>query len=101
MGKHYFNHASPHRTPQPDSIDSSPCCTLCTLVERYIKGYSDHHCLAHHYISLPELVDFNLFGKTILVVNKKLKHFFGRSAWEVRHRPAAELWKGFAGRVRQ
>ena len=33
--------------------------------------------------SLPELVDFKLFGKTILVVNNKFKLCFGQSTWEV------------------
>ena len=38
---------------------------------------------SQRFISLPELVDFKLFGKTILVVHKKLQTFFGQSTWEV------------------
>ena len=33
--------------------------------------------------SLPELMGFKLFGKTILVVNKKFRLFVGQSTWEV------------------
>ena len=33
--------------------------------------------------SLPELMDFELYEKTILVVNKKFRLLFGQSTWEV------------------
>ena len=38
---------------------------------------------------LPELVDLKLFGKTILVVNKQFKLFFGQSTWEVSQKDRA------------
>ena len=46
-------------------------------------------------LSLPELMDFKLFGKTILAV-KKSSDFFGQSTWEVRSCPnhGCPFWFG-------
>ena len=44
--------------------------------------------------SLPEFMDFKLFGKTILVVNKKFKLFFGQPIREV-----SQLYDMFTGPV--
>ena len=50
-----------------------PDCTSETV--RAVRGGGEHVYI-YIYISLPELVDFKLFGKTIVVVNKKFDLFW-------------------------